>query len=209
MTPGASKVAVSGAVEGILDEAVVRRLTADLGIQVGAVFGRSGKPHLKARIDGYNRAARFSPWVVVVDLDNDFECAPSLCAEWLPSPAEHMCLRVAVREIESWLLADRSGIASFLGVSKSRIPQTVDDLDDPKQTLINLARGSRRKAIREDMAPRPGSGASEGPAYTSRMSEFVAKGGRGRWQPSSAADVSPSLSRCIRALTELRDAAQS
>ena len=73
MTPGASKVAVSGAVEGILDEAVVRRLTADLGIHVGAVFGRSGKPHLKARIDGYNRAARFSPWVVVVDLDNDFD----------------------------------------------------------------------------------------------------------------------------------------
>ena len=208
MTSGESRVAVYGAVEGTLDEVVLRKLAEDVGLSVGRVFGRNGKSHLKAIIDGYNRAARFSPWIVLVDLDNDFECAPSLRAEWLSTPAERMCFRVAVREIESWLLADRSGIAAFLGVSKSRIPRNVDDLDDPKQTLIDLARGSRRKAIREDMAPRPGSGASEGPAYTSRMSEFVAKGGRGRWQPSSAADVSPSLSRCIRALTELRDAAQ-
>lgn len=207
MTPAGSGLAVSGAVEGTLDEAVLRRLAADLGIHVGAVFGRSGKSHLKGRLDAYNRAARFSPWIVLVDLDDDFECAPSLLAEWLPAPAEHMCLRVAVREIESWLLADRAGIAAFLSVPVRRVPRSVDDLDDPKQTLIDLARSSRSRAIREDMAPRPGSGASIGPAYTSRMSEFVGKEGRGRWQPSSAARVSPSLSRCIRAMTELRPAA--
>ncbi len=205
MTSVESRV-VSGAVEGTLDEAVLRRLAADLGFHVGAVYGRAGKPHLKARIEGYNQAARFWPWVVLVDLDKD-ECPPSLRAEWLPDPAEHMYLRVAVREIESWLLADRAGIAAFLGTSKDRIPRDVDALDDPKQTLIDLARSSRRRAVREDMAPRPGSGAAEGPAYTSRMSEFVAKGGRGHWQPSSAAEASPSLARCIRALTELREAA--
>ena len=207
MTSGESRGAVSGAVEGTLDEVVLRKLAEDVGLSVGRVFGRNGKSHLKAIIDGYNRAARFSPWIVLVDLDNDFECAPSLRTEWLSAPAEHMCFRVAVREIESWLLADRGGIAAFLGVPRSRIPRTVDDLDDPKETLINLARGSRRRAIREDMVPRPGSGASVGPAYTSRMSEFVGKQGRGQWQPSSAVEVSPSLSRCIRALAELRDAA--
>ena len=116
MISGESNVAVSGAVEGILDEAVVRRLTSDFGIHMGTVFGRSGKPHLKARIDGYNRAARFSPWIVLIDLDDDFECAPTLRAEWLPTPAEHMYLRVAVRTVESWLLADREGIAAFLSV---------------------------------------------------------------------------------------------
>ena len=171
---------------------------------MGVVFGRSGKPYLKDRIDGYNQAARFSPWVVLVDLDADFECAPSLRAEWLPIPAEHMYFRVAVREVESWLLADRTGIAAFLSVPKRIVPSTVDDLDDPKQTLIELARSSRRRAIREDMVPRPGSGASVGPAYTSRMSEFVGTQGRGRWKLSSAAQGSPSLSRCIRALAELR-----
>ena len=184
----------------------MRRLAADFGIHMGAVFGRSGKPHLKAKIDGYNQAARFSPWIVLVDLDDDFECAPSLRAAWLPTPAEHMYLRVAVREIERWLLADRSGIAAFLSVPVRRIPRTVDDLDNPKQTLVDLARSSRSRAVREDMVPRPESGASIGPAYTSRMSEFVGKEGRGRWQPTSGAQVSPSLSSCIRAMIELRGA---
>ena len=69
MTSGESSVAASGAAEGTLDEAVLRRLAADAGIHVGVVFGGSGKPHLKNRIAGYNRAAMFSPWIVLVDLE--------------------------------------------------------------------------------------------------------------------------------------------
>ena len=196
----------SGAVEGALDEVVLLRLGEHLGISVGPVFGRNGKSYLRERIDGYNRAARFWPWIVLVDLDHE-ECAPSLCREWLPTPAEGMCFRVAVREIESWLLADRAGIAAFLGVPASRVPSVVDDLDDPKQTLVDLARRSRRRAIREDMAPRHGSGLSIGPAYTSRMMEFVGVEGPNRWRPDVAAQASPSLSRCINALEQLRDTA--
>ncbi len=207
MTLDESGAPISGAVEGILDEVVLHRLAADSGIRMGAIFGKSGKHHLRARIDGYNQAARISPWIVLVDLDNEYECAPSLCAAWLPAPSEHMVLRVATRAIESWLLADRSSIATFLSVPVSRVPRTVDDLDNPKKTVIDLARRSRSRAIREDMVPRAESGASEGPAYTSRMSEFVGSQGRGRWQPSAAAQVSPSLSRCIRALNELRGTA--
>ncbi len=200
-------MAASGAVEGTLDEAVLRRLAADAGIHMGVVFGRSGKPHLRDRIAGYNQAARFSPWIVLADLDHDFDCAPSLCTDWLPTQAENMCLRVVVREIESWLLADRAGIAAFLGVPRRMVPSAVDDLDDPKRTLVDLARNSRRRVIREDMVPRPGSGASIGPAYTSRMVEFVQMPRRGRWSPCSAAEVSPSLSRCMRALARLREKA--
>ena len=206
MTSGETSVAASGAVEGTLDEVVLHRLAADSGIHVGVVYGKSGKPHLRARIDGYNQSARISPWIVLVDLDNEYECAPSLRAAWLPTPSEHMVLRVATRAIESWLLADRSSIAAFLSVPVSRVPRTVDDLDNPKKTVIDLARRSRSRAIREDMVPRPESGASEGPAYTSRMSEFVGIHGRGQWQPSTAAQVSPSLSRCIRALAKLHGA---
>ena len=206
MILGEPLLTARGAVEGLLDEVVLRRLAKHVSIAMGAVFGRHGKTNLRNSIAGYNQAARFSSWIVLVDLDDE-ECAPSLCAEWLPIPAEHMCFRVAVREIESWLLADRVGIAAFLGVSTSRVPSTVDGLDDPKQTLIDLARRSRRRAIREDMAPRPGSGLSIGPAYTSRMMEFVVVEGRNRWRPDRAAQASPSLSRCISALANLRDAA--
>ena len=198
---GQPKSVVSGAVEGVLDEVVLRRLAEHLGISIGPVFGKSGKPYLRDKMAGYNQAARFSPWIVLVDLDDD-ECAPSLCTEWLPVPAEHMCFRVAVREIESWLLADRPRIATFLGVPARRVPSAVDDLNDPKRTLIDLARVSRRRAIREDMVPRPGSGVSIGPAYTSRMMEVIDVGGQDRWRPEFAAQASPSLSRCISALKE-------
>ncbi len=89
MTPSASKTIASAAVEGDLDEAVLLRLAAYAGISIGPVFGRKGKPYLRKKIGGYNQAARFSPWIVLVDLDND-ECAPSLRAEWIPNPSERM-----------------------------------------------------------------------------------------------------------------------
>ena len=195
----------SGAVEGDLDEIVLRRLASHLGIGVHQVFGKRGKNHLRDKIVAYNQAARYSPWIVLVDLDHEFECAPSLRNTWLTVPAEFMCFRVAVREIESWLLADRSRIAKFLGIQRSSVPMAVDELDDPKQTLVSLARRSRSRAIREDIVPRPESGTSIGPAYTSRMMEFVSARGENGWRPDFAAEASPSLAKCIMALHELRE----
>ncbi|RLF63060.1 MAG: hypothetical protein DRN33_04790, partial [Thermoplasmata archaeon] len=116
-------VVINAAVEGIVDEAVVKRMIDFVGGTPGRVFGKEGKPLLRKKIEGYNNAARRSPWVVLVDLDHDEECAPLLRNEWLPQPASKMCFRIAVREVEAWLLADRKGIASFLGVSQSAVPR--------------------------------------------------------------------------------------
>jgi hypothetical protein len=41
-----------------------------------------------------------------VDLDSDTGCAPPLCEQWIPGPAPFLCFRVAVREVEAWLMAD-------------------------------------------------------------------------------------------------------
>lgn len=202
---GSNLPTLSGVVEGDLDESVLRRLATHVGVSIDRVFGKKGKPHLRDNVHRYNQAARVSPWIVLVDLDSDFECAPSLSATWLPRPEKHMCFRVAVRAIESWLLADRSRIASFLGVQIRSVPSDVDNLEDPKRTLIALARTSRQRAIREDIVPREGSGARIGPAYTSRMMEFVE--GHNRWRPNVAAEASPSLLRCVKALRASRDAA--
>jgi hypothetical protein len=95
---------VSAAVEGDLDEVVLRKIADHIGFSVGSVYGRNGKPNLLRTLTGYNNAARFSPWVVIVDLDRDFECAPEGLAAWLPQPAERMFCRVAVRAIEAWIL---------------------------------------------------------------------------------------------------------
>lgn len=192
-------VIISGAVEGLVDEAVFRRLVRDAGATSGQVYGKNGKPYLRQLVGGYNNAARFKPWVILVDLDQDADCAPPFRVAWLPNPAAYMCFRVTVREIESWLLSDRANLARFLSVSTSHVPRTPELLDHPKVAMVELARRSRRRNIREDMAPRPGSGRTVGPAYTSRLIEFVEV----VWEPQKAERVSDSLRRCCKRLGEL------
>ena len=191
---------VSLAVEGVSDLPIARRLVESAGLEVSGAFQKQGKDALNARIPGYNRAAALQPWLVLRDLDHDAPCAPALVARLLPTPAPGMCLRVAVRAAEAWLLADRIAIADFLAVAASRIPPAPDGLEDPKLTLVALAASSRRRAIREDIVPEPGKTAKVGPGYVSRVTQFCEEG----WDPKRAAVASPSLSSALEALTRLR-----
>lgn len=197
-------IMISAAVEGLVDETVLRRLVEEAGAQLGPVHGKNGKPHLRRGLDGYNRAARLGPWVVLVDLDHEAECAPPLRTAWLPHPAPGMCFRIAVREVEAWLLGDRERLAPFLGVSVSRVPTAPESEQDPKRMMVSLARHSRRRECREDMVPRAGSGRTEGPAYASRLIEFV----ESQWRPEVAAHYSDSLRRCRERLQQLTEGNQ-
>jgi len=193
---------ISGAVEGIVDEAVLRRLVKETGAVVGPIHGKTGKPFLMQKIAAYNQAARFAPWVILIDLDHDGDCAPPFIRACLPDPAPYMSFRVAVREVESWLMADRERLAKFLSVGVSRIPDNPEALDSPKMTMVDVARHSRRKEIRENMVPRPGSGRKVGPAYASILIEFV-RNPKSGWRPHIAARSSDSLNRCLRRLEQI------
>lgn len=188
-------VVVTCAVEGDLDSVVARRLLAEVGAAEGRVYILGGKQKLHQRLPAYNRAAKMEPWLVLVDLDRD-ECAPRLRQEWLADQSPNLCLRIAVRAMEAWLLADREAFADFFGVSPARIPAHPDEVQDPKRLVVDLARRSRRRAIREDLVPREGSGRAVGPAYTSWLIEFADR----VWRPREAAGASASLRRCIAAL---------
>jgi hypothetical protein len=124
---------ISGAVEGVVDEAVLRRLVELAGARLGPVYGKKGKMHLQQKINGYNHAARISQWVVLVDLDHDANCAPSLRDSWLPKPSPYVHFRVSVRAVEAWLLADRESLSAFLGVPISRIPSEPEAESQPKR----------------------------------------------------------------------------
>lgn len=195
-------LAITAAVEGLADEVLVKRLCSFLGATLAQVHGRQGKQHLLTRLGGYNHSARFRPWLVLLDLDDDAECAPEIITQWLPEPSPLMCLRVAVRELEAWLLADAERIARFLSVSAAMIPADPDGLADPKRAMVELAVRSRRRSIREDMVPALGSGQPVGPAYTSRLIEFIQDAELG-WRPEVAAKRSNSLERCIAGITAL------
>ena len=192
------EVEVSAAVEGDIDRAAITRLAAVVGLRLGPVYVTGGKRALENRLTGYNEAARFAPWVVLVDLDRDSECAPEEVGRLLPETGRYMTLRVVVRSIESWFLADREDIASFLRVRRSLVPGQPDDLDRPKEALVDLARHSRRSAIAAEMVPRPASRRAVGPAYNGLLIEFA----RERWDPDRAAARSPSLARTLARLRE-------
>lgn len=188
---------IDAAVEGIVDEAVALKLISDAGGSPGTVYGKKGKSFLHQKIQGFNNAAKTWPWLVLVDLDYDAECAPPFCMEWVPDPARYLCFRVAVRKVESWLLADAESLSHFLGISPNSISNNPEGLDDPKREMVNLARRSRRLAIRKDIVPREGSGRSVGPAYASRMIEYV----QSSWRPDVAGRKVESLRRamvCLR-----------
>jgi len=192
----------SGAVEGLLDEAVLRRVIAHVGGRAGSIYGKKGKSHVLRRLGGYNDAARYSPWIVLVDLDNDAECAPPFKERLLPNPAPYMCFCVVVREVETWLLADRETLARFLAVRVSYIPDHPEEVESPKDTMVQLASRSRRSEIRDKIAPRPGSSRRVGPAYSSRLIQYVANSDSG-WRPEVAAERSGSLERCLRRIREM------
>jgi hypothetical protein len=198
-------VVVSAAVEGDVDQAVVRRLVTMVGAHLGPVYGKSGKPALRQKLGGYNNAARHAPWFVLVDLDGDADCAPPLRQEWLPNPSAGLCFRVAVRQVEAWLLADAGTLAAYLGVAKSAVPGWPETLDNAKVAMVTLARRSHRKIIRADMVPRPEAGRLVGPAYTSTLIEYVDR----HWRPQIARHHAASLDRAITCVERLIRAAGS
>ena len=193
-------VAINCFVEGLVDELAVRALfekTVASNATI-SVYPQHGKAKALRKLPKLNESACSAVrFFVLVDLDRD-ECAPLLLKEHLPVPSPFLSFRIAVRAVESWLLADRERMANFLGISVKRIPKRPDELDDPKTELVNLARKSRRKSIRR-MAPRRGSGRPVGEDYTLNITEFIKK----YWKPQEARRNSDSLDRAIRSIENL------
>lgn len=83
-----------------------------------------------------------------------------------------------------------------------------ESISDPKLTIVNLARQSRKREIRADMVPRSASERLIGPAYTSRLIECIENKKNG-WRPDVAARYSDSLKRCIQCINRLIKQSQS
>jgi hypothetical protein len=124
-----------------------------------------------------------------------------LIRAWLKEdPHPYPLFRVAVREVESWLLADAVGFAGVLGISVRNVPGNPDEIVDPKRKLIDLARTSRRREPRDSIVPRRGSTAKVGPDYNGCLTAFVAKS----WNLTEAAKRSGSLRRFRSAVESFR-----
>jgi hypothetical protein len=162
---------------------------------------KGGRGNVQRELGAYAALAQVMPVLIGVDLDSD-DCAPTLLGGWgrLP-PQTGLLLRVAVREIEAWVLADQKRVASFIGVAPNEVPRRPDELSDPKRALLELARAHAGTELKADLVPRnyDASYPRIGPAYNLRMCAFVAS----RWRPQVARTKSASLERAMIALEQL------
>jgi hypothetical protein len=190
---------VTLAVEDSLSEAVGRKLitSANPRLVVDRVMGMRGFGYLKSKIEALNQAAHNGiVSVVIADLD-DGKCPEKLRRDWLRGdPHRNLLFRVAVKEIESWLLADHQGLAQFFGIPEGRIPQHADEIPNPKQVVVNLARSSKKSDLRGAIVPRQGSSSAVGPEYNNVMLAYVDK----EWNLLRARPRSGSLERAYLAL---------
>lgn len=188
---------ISVLVEGTLDAAVAEKIITTAGGRFETVYGRKGADYIEKKIQEFNNLAQGVPLLTLVDLmDLDSDCPAEIVQEWLPHRNEHMLLRLVVREIESWILADRAAISRFFGIRKPLVPHHPETLEDPKATLVDLARSSNRAGLQNAIVPDDPTKNDEGPAYTTRMQRFV----RNQWSVTDATENAPSLHRCVQAV---------
>ncbi len=179
---------------------MARKLAVTSAHQVGTCYGKKGSSWIKANVEAFNKLAASVPVLTLLDfLDADLPCPPEILDKWLPHRHSRMVFRVVVRELESWLLADREGTAGFLGVALKKVPLTPEHLSDPKQTLVNLARQSRYSSIKSAFVPQNGSTAQVGRSYVSEVNRFISE----IWSPERARELSPSLNSCLQRLAAI------
>jgi hypothetical protein len=190
------KTSVVLATEDQLSEEVAVRLATAAGLAVGERLRKGGNGYLKSRIRSFCEISRHLPVFVLADLDLQ-ACPVKVINSWFRGqhPTPNLVFRIAVTEIESWVLADHRAISCLLGTAPGVIPREPDSLIDPKATLIKLARRAP-KSIRDDLVPPTGSIASQGLGYNTRLSSLI----RTTWNPDRAATRSPSLRRARAAL---------
>ncbi len=186
------------ATEDLLGESIAERLLAgsSRAFEVRYRLGKQGVVYLKDNVLGWNRTiAPHCPVLVLADLDMH-PCAGELLEQWVPRAVrdDGLLLRLAVREAEAWLLADDEGVSKLLGVSKVKVPPSPENLDDPKATLISLARRGRRRSICDGMVPIGRS--KTGPEYNAILGQFVSQD----WRPDVASRRASSLKRTMMAI---------
>ena len=187
-------------VEGSTDIPVVTALMYAAGWADSefSVTSANGKGAIDRDIKKYWEAARVLPYVIFRDLDQDGEgCPVTLRAELVehtPGESPDLLIRIVDQCIESWILADRQGVAEFC----KRPIVSVRPCDSrPKDHLLRLF----QKAQFKDAVLREGGKLRFGTAYKMHLQNLMTH----HWSIERAAAESDSLRRALKRLTDLHD----
>lgn len=186
-------------IEDVLSASIASRLVNEYihGAEIVNTIGLRGNDYLRDRFRDLNQIAAYvGPVLILTDLDRPGGCPAELVEDWTQNftPYPELLLRVAVLEIETWVMADRRSFASWLRIAQNRVPNRPEEVDDPKQTLIELARSSRKRDLRDGLVRSYRDGLFRpGPDYNALLSHFVEH----FWEPEAARLITPSLDRAI------------
>lgn len=187
-------------VEGETDEPVINALMHAAGWADHEFFVRSvnGKGVIDRDLKNYWEAARGHAYVIFRDLDRDGEGCPvtlrAQLVEHTPGESPDLLIRIVDQCIESWILADRQGVAEFC----ERPIASVRPCDSrPKDHLLRLF----QKAQFKDAVLREGGKLVFGPAYKGHLQNLM----NHYWSIERAAVESDSLRRALERLMDLHD----
>lgn len=190
------------AVEDEVSEQVALRLIGEhpsLGLR-GEPRRRGGFGYLKKNLGNFCNLARTQPVFLLTDLDHA-PCPGGLIRDWLgkETAPPDLLFRVAVREVEAWILADHANLPLLFERKTVKAPPDPESLPDPKRHLLKLAEKASGP-VKRDLLPKDKDAATaQGLNYNARLVAFVQE----HWDPARAAANAPSLARARRRLTEL------
>lgn len=124
--------------EGLTDIYAAMNLIKLLQLKPGAISSVRSKSKIDAKLQEFNRSSRHLNWFILRDLDHEADCAPQLMDGLIQNRLPRMSIRIPVRTIESWLLANIDGFAGEFYVARDHLPKFPDELDYPKQRWLNL-----------------------------------------------------------------------
>jgi hypothetical protein len=194
-------IIVNTATEDEVSERVALKLIAEIvpDGSPGLTLRKNGFGYLRSSLSKFCQMAQREHVLLLTDLDRQ-PCAYTLITAWTGGTVlpDKLLFRVPVREIESWLLADRQSMAELLGISEAALPPQPDELPDPKRALLNAARNAKR-SIRSELISSRGATASQGLGYNRILSQYVDT----LWDVDRAANRSPSLRRAVDRLRDI------
>jgi hypothetical protein len=186
-------------VEGNLEVPVMTRLLKDRSQPIipGLILNKRGQGNFWIDAARMNRTAVSLRIAGLADSESA-TCPGELIRKKLKIPKAPMfTLNLAVRMVESWLIADVN-LAKILKVPVEKWPRDPDKELHPKATLLRLVRQYAPYAFSRTFVVDAVSGLRPGPDYEPVLSDFILN----RWKPEQAGECSHSLRRALKRLDE-------
>ncbi len=201
-----TKVYICGVWEDDLQGEIVKKVIASIkrNIELYPIYsnrakGPSGIGYIRSKWKGFYSASTGSPFILLLDLDNT-ECAPTLRNELgVPPNNKNFIFHIAVREIETWILADTKNFLTYFRIPLDilhKFPYHLESISDPKQFLISIMRHSKKREFIRAIVPDLESTAQVGKYYNSYLIDFI----QNHWDLKNAREKSDSLQRFIEEL---------